>query len=310
MEYVGKTGIILFIALAAFVALGFVVPIFLSPTGIRNISGNITLVASEDFGHRLIGVWDFGSDVDAPVMEMLRNVTEVEAKYGGLFLHSAFDLTSDVKGQRDWLYYVNGVYMREGLASYRPEPGEVVHVDYHYWGGYPSSPGFLSGYPEILLYGVGGRERNVTVICPRELDDIGRWMASDLDQWLGYRPMVVHGLEETPLRGNLIVLTTTDSAGIFNRIREWRPSGLWPVLIDGDDLILTRLTGNDLRLDEGCGIQCMDFADRSSWALIVLATDKDWIRRGVSAMNRDASLRYACAFALDGSGVILLPVIS
>lgn len=307
MDYIGRYGILL-IAVALFVALGFIVPVLLNPAGIRNVSGNVTLVVSEDFGHNIIGVWEFGSGIDASVMEILRNLTEVETRYGGLFLYSIFNLTSDIKQQKDWLYYVNGAYMGVGLATYRPNPGEVVQLDYHYWGGYPSSPGFLSGYPEKFVYGVGGRKGNVTVICPAELHDIGRWLAGDLEKWLGYRPVVVDSLDDAA-SGDIVLLTTTENPRIFNEIREWRPSGLWPVLIEGDDLLLTNLTGSEVRLDEGCGVQCMGFVDRSRWALMVLASDESWIRKGVSALNRDTSLRYVCAFAIDDSGAILLPVI-
>ena len=124
---------ILLAGLGAFVAVGLVVPHLLGgPEPRANVSSNVTVVITRDYGKTVLGVDQFDPALGLTGMEMLRNMTGVETRYGGMYVYSMFGLKSDLSKRLDWLYYVNGVYMDRGLASYRPQAGEVVQVDYHY----------------------------------------------------------------------------------------------------------------------------------------------------------------------------------
>ncbi len=292
-----------------FILLGLVIPRLLGPTRVGNISSNVTLVVSENFGRTVIGKWEFDPGRGMTVMDMLRNVTEVETSYGGLFLHGMFGLTSKPQKQTDWLYYCNGVYMKKGLASYIPGPGEVVQVDYHHWGGFSFSPGFLSGYPSKLVYGLAGERRNTTILCSEEVVGLGSGLARNLEDLLGYRPEVFSGLQED-LNGNIILLATTYNCTLFRRFQEWNPNAMWPFVVEGGKIQLLNATSSQRsELEQGCAVQCMGFPNKDLWMVFLIGTNESWLKKGLASLNEGDGEKYACGFAVTPDGTINLPVI-
>ncbi len=302
---------LVFGGLGIFVVAGLVLPYLSGPPQRASIPSNIYLIISRDYGQTILGEWTFEPDVGMTGMEMLRNVTSVETRYGGMFVYSMLGLKSDISKRLDWLYYVNGVYMDRGLSSYRPRPGEVVQVDYHYWGGYGASPGFLSGYPNKLIFGVGGQMGNVTIVSPPPLDKVAGQFVDALASWGAGTVKIVRPSEarEDALDPNLIVLVTPEDCSFFSEIRSWKENAYWPCTCEDGTLWLRGLSREDrTRLDEGCAIQCMDFPANGRWALMILATDADWMAKGVKELNQVRSSGYAAAFALTPSGIVKLPV--
>jgi len=306
----GRT-LLLLAGLGIFLAVGLVVPYLSGPSRPANISSNITLVISRNYGQIVLGNWTFEPGLGLTGMEMLRNVTSVETRYGGMYVYSMFDLKSDISKRLDWLYYVNGVYMDTGLSSYRPEPGEVVQVDYHYWGSYGGSPGFLSGYPNKLVYGVGGKKGNVTIVSPANLEKVAKQLAGVLASMGAGRSTIVEPVQavEPALDANLIVLVTSDDCSFFEHIQGWKSNAYWPSTCEDGTIWQNGLArGDRTPLQEGCTVQCMDFPASGKWALIVLATDPDWAAKGVKELTQGRSFGYAAAFAVTPSGILKLPV--
>ena len=298
-------------AVCVFIAVGFFVPYLLSPPHVGNTTTNVTLVVTRNYGQEILCVMEFDTSLDLTAMEMLRNVTEVETRYGGLFLYGMFGLESEIMKKTDWLYYVNGVYIHKGLSGYRPKSGEIVQLDYHFWGGSAASPGFLSGYPAKLVYGVDGKKINTTIIASDDLVNVARKLAKTLEGWLGYKPRIADpssaGEEDT--EENLLILATPEDSCFYEEVQGWRKGALWPSSFEGGRIWLNGLSkGDRTEMVEGCTIQCMQFPDRGKWALMVFATDEKWMGRGLKELNEGNSIRYVASFAVTPSGIIKLPV--
>jgi len=302
---------VLLAGLGIFVAVGLIVPhISSGPKGDGNASANVTVVITRDYGKILLQMAQFPPTSGLTAMEMLHNMTSVETRYGGMYVYSMFGLKSDLAKKLDWLYYVNGVYMDRGLASYRPQQGEVVQVDYHYWGSYPPSPGFLSGYPAKLAYGLHGKKSNITIVAGREVRKEAEDLARVITQLAGREPTIVEAssLTEDRRDEDLIVLATPQTASLYQEVVEWRKNVYWFSSLEDGKLWLNGLErGHRTELEHGCAIQCMDFPGKGIWAVIVLATDERWMAEGLRYLN-EGSAGYSAAFAATPSGIVLLPV--
>lgn len=297
--------------LGAFVAVGLVVPHLLGgPEPRANVSSNVTVVITRDYGKTVLGVDQFDPALGLTGMEMLRNMTSVETRYGGMYVYSMFGLKSDLSKRLDWLYYVNGVYMDRGLASYRPQAGEVVQVDYHYWGSYMASPGFLSGYPAKLTHGVGGKRGNTTIVAASNIHGNAEDLAKLLGRLTGRDPVIVEpsSFSEDHADENLMVLATPQTASFYQQVQGWRKNAYWISSFEEGRLWLNGLArGDRMELEQGCTVLCMDFPGMGIWAVMVFATDEGWMAKGLEQLN-EGSVGYCAAFAVTPSGVVKLPV--
>ena len=293
-------------ALAIVVAVGFVIP-HLVPRPTSSSESNVTLVVSRDFGRVVLGSWEMTPG--QTVMEMLRNVTDVETRYGGMFLYEMFGLRSSVSNKTDWLYYVNGVFMDVGLSTYRPRPGEVVQIDYHRWGRYSGSPGFLSGYPAIATVGLKGRKRNTTIAASRGLLKLAQRLGRSLQAEGAPRPTVVEqtSVRLESLRGNLIVLATKDDASLFEQVIDLGKNVLYPSTLREGQIWLNGVTSSGEILAEGCTVQCVYLPARDLWTMVILGTDGKWVRRALDEIGSEGT-RFVAAFAVSPSGIIELPL--
>jgi len=296
-------------ALAIVAAAGLIVPHLFpraaGPAG--SFEDNVTLVVSRDFGSIVLGWWEMRPG--RTVMEMLRNVTEVETRYGGMFLYEMFGLRSSISNRTDWLYYVNGVFMDVGLSSYVPRPGEVVQVDYHRWGSYSGSPGFLSGYPAIATVGLRGRKRNTTIAASRCLLKLADRLARRLESAGAPTPTVVDQdcVHPQSLRGNLIVLSTEDDASLSEQVFGWEKNVLYPSFLREGQIWLNGVTTSGEALVEGGTVQCVYFPARDLWVMIILGTDEKWVKRALDEVGAERT-RFVAAFAVSPSGIIELPL--
>jgi hypothetical protein len=294
-----------------FIAVGLAVPLLLGPDRQVNVTTNVTLVATDDYGKTVLGTWEFKPAQGLTAMEMLRNVTSVETRYGGLYLYAMFGRNSDISKRIDWLYYVNGVYMGTGLATYRPKQGEVIHLDYHRWGGYAASPGFLSGYPNKLIYGVDGQVGNTTIVSPEALAGVAKRLAKYLEGWLGYRPEVMDpaSVAEDDLGENLIILATPSESSFYQETQGWRSNVLWPSTFEDGSIWLHGLDKEQRTpLVEGCTVQAMDFKGRDKWALMLIGTSPKWVEKGLEELKKGGSTSRVPGFAVSPSGLTSLPV--
>jgi len=303
---------ILLAGLGIFLAVGFAVPyLFSVREPHNNASSNATVIITSDYGKTLLDERQFDPALGLTGMEMLRNMTSVETRYGGMYVYSMYGLRSDLSKRLDWLYYVNGVYMDRGLASYKPRAGEVVQVDYHYWGSYSASPGFLSGYPAKLIFGLQGQKDNTTIVAGGEASENARELAKVLRRLTGREPRIAEpsSASQDDLDANLIILATPSAASFYQEVQGWRRNAYWFSSFEGGKLWLNGLArGERTELEQGCTVMCMDFPGTDKWAVMVFGTDPSWMARGLKELSERTLVGYCAAFAVTPSGVVKLPV--
>ena len=210
----------------------------------------------------------------------------------------------------DWFYYVNGYYMDRGLASYRPVEGDVVQVDYHYWGSYGASPGFLSGYPSRLAYGLYGKRGNLTLVASERLGRGASKLGKDLAGIFDLEYQVLGTVEASleALAQNTIVLALPSDQERMSWILDLRKNQLWPSSL-GEGTVWLNGASKDrsVRLQQGASIQCLDLPG-GRWILLVLATDEAWADEAMDLLSEGEPLGFQAALALTPNGTVALPV--
>ncbi len=294
-----------------FLVVGLVIPLLMDggPEA-GGITSNVTLVLTRDYGREVLGLESFSPSSGLTAMEMIRNVTEIETRYGGLFLSGAYGLKSNRSGGMDWFFYVNGYHMDRGLASYQPVEGDVVQVDYHYWGSYGASPGFLSGYPSRLAYGLYGKRGNLTLVASEglrsEASKLGKQLAGLFDiecHVLGSAEASLEVLDQ-----NTIVLALPSDQETLHWILDLRKNQLWPSSLRESTIWLNGASKDRrVRLQQGASIQCLDVAV-GQWIIVVLATDEEWAEEAVDLLSKGEPLGFQAALALTSNGTVPLPV--
>jgi hypothetical protein len=274
-----KRSSLVLIGLLAFIGLGFALPIILDQIGEgENLTGelptDVAVYITSDYGKNLLANSSFDPDLGLTAMEMLHNMTEIETRYGGLFVNGAYGLRSNVAKRLDWFYYVNGAYMDRGLASYRPRRGEVVQVDYHFWGSYAASPGFLSGYPWRFLAGLGGKRWNVTIASGDEHIEAASGYAEDLSIFCDCSVAIVDPQDALlkDVEKNLILLVGPEGNALYSEIMGIRRNAFWPVEADGTRITINHLPSGAEEFEEGYALVATDLPG-GRWALLVFATD-------------------------------------
>lgn len=100
------------------------------------------------------------------VMRFLQDERRVETRFGGKFVQSIDGLTGQGStGNRDWLYFVNGLEADVGAADRALSPGDVVQWDYRRWDSAMSVPAIVGAYPEPFVSGRAGRRLPTRVEC-------------------------------------------------------------------------------------------------------------------------------------------------
>ena len=309
-----KASSLVLFAVVAFIGVGLALPIILDQIGGKKnltgeLPGNVTLYITSDYGQNLLGEGSFDPSLGLTAMEMLHNMTQIETRYGGLFVNGAYGLRSDISRRLDWFYYVNGAYMDRGLASYRPRRGEVVQVDYHHWGSYAASPGFLSGYPWRFLVGLGGKRGNITVASPGDYLELASGFAEDLSAFCNCQASVVDPdvVQLDEVDKNLVILVGPEGNKLYSEIVGIRKHAFWPVEAVGERLMINGLPEGDELLEDGYALESTDLPG-GRWALLVLATDEEWMAAAMGRLGDFQSLGLYAAFMVTSEDTTPLPV--
>jgi hypothetical protein len=91
------------------------------------------------------------------VMDALKAVAHVKTAYGGKFVVSINNISSDPVKKVAWFYYINGILANVGSTDYTIHPGDVVRWDFHYWGDGMSISAEIQDFPHMLTGGYGGK---------------------------------------------------------------------------------------------------------------------------------------------------------
>lgn len=118
--------------------------------------GCITFYGDEDVQARVLVTRDVGTEVlvdenltlaeGATAMDALHEVSEVETRYGGGFVHAIDGLASRYPEQKvDWFYHVNTSLASVGAADRTLADGDLVVFDHRSWERTMKLPHVLTG---------------------------------------------------------------------------------------------------------------------------------------------------------------------
>ena len=87
-------------------------------------------------------------------MQALERRLHVSTRYGGRFVQSIDGIGGSLSGQRDWLYFGNGIEVGVGATEVHLRPGDVEWWDYRSWKGSGFSvPVVVGAFPEPFRHG-------------------------------------------------------------------------------------------------------------------------------------------------------------
>ena len=309
-----KTSSIVVLAILGFIGLGFALPIILDYVGGEEkpavyVPGNITLYITSEFGQVLHQNATFDPSLGLTTMEMVRNMTQIETSYGGMFLSGMHGLESDVSRRLDWFFYVNGAFMDRGLVTYVPKRGEVVQVDYHFWGNYAAYPGFLSGYPRRFQVGLDGKRWNLTIASGELHEEAVSSYAGALSTFCNCSVITVDpgvsSLDE--VEKNLVVLIGPGGNALYSEMLQIRRNAFWPVTAEGGEITINHLPTGEEALKDGYALMATDLPG-GRWALLVFATDGVWMEEALKQLGDFESPGPYPAIMFDTLGSTPLPV--
>ncbi len=121
-----------------------------APTG----PAQTEIIISRDFGSQTILVRNITPGQS--VMDALQSVAKVKTAYGGGFVVSIDNISSDPGNNLAWFYYVNGFLANVGATHYIIHRGDVIRWDFHYWGNSMLLSAELADFPAMLQHGYSG----------------------------------------------------------------------------------------------------------------------------------------------------------
>ena len=93
---------------------------------------------------------------------------EMETAYGGSYVKGIGTWRSEFGGlgkpNKDWFFFVNGIFADVGALDYFPQAGEKVWWDYHPWQTLQAANGVIGCYPEPFLHGYRGETKATTIL--------------------------------------------------------------------------------------------------------------------------------------------------
>jgi hypothetical protein len=120
-------------------------------------------------------------DPGRTAIQAVATLAEVDTRYGGRYVSGIEGLSSDLDGQSDWFFLVNGIEPDVGAAEVKVEAGDVVWWDYRGWAdGAPHPAAVVGAFPRPFHRGWKGAVRPVQVDAPAELTDL----AAELEAFL------------------------------------------------------------------------------------------------------------------------------
>jgi hypothetical protein len=278
--------------------------------------GSAELRVTRDFGRVELGSARVETvREDQTVMRLLRSEFDVETRFGGRFVQAIDGLEGGgPTGDRDWFFFVNGVWSDTGAAEYELSPGDRVQWDHRRWNVAMRVSAIVGAYPEPFRHGFEGGRRPVRVECEdvesapckdakEALDRVGVPVSSSAVGAPGTeavtRLVVARWPRARIVRGGSTLEDGPEESGVFAR---FGGDGRSLELLDEDGEV-----ARTVRTGEGTGLVAAlrPRADELVW--LVTALDREGLAAGVAALDED-SLRDAFAVAVTGRTVEKLPL--
>jgi hypothetical protein len=274
-------------------------------------SEGATLTVSRDFGRRVL-IEKHAETVPGgeTVMRFLQRYAKVDTGYGDRFVDAIAGLRSGSRRgeQRDWLYYVNGIWADAGAAEREVAGSDRVWWDYHDWSAAMRVPAVVGSFPEPFLHGTEGKRFPVRIDCAENAADQCQEVSERLDR-AGIAPstaglgspsgdellrVVVGRWEE--VRGDNATEQLHDGpreSGVFARVR--RGDGGYEIdALDSQGRVVQTL-------GPGTGIVAATRFEEQQPTWTVSGVDTAGLDRAVRLLDaRVLRNRYAVAATLDG----------
>ena len=277
----------------------------------------VRVVATQDFGQKLMFDEMLGVPPGTSAMAALKQVAEVETAYGGGFV-SVINGVGSEHG-RDWFLFVNGMMTNAGALDYTLHDGDIQHWDFHDWGFRMATPASIGGFPDPLVHGYQG-EVSPTVIAYEEgLEDSAQALQTSL-KGLGVASVstqnTLYLTESDKRHSNLILIGTMDCDLVSELNQVWDRLGFF-VHFEGGVMVSYDSEGEvTVEYGSGCGVIQ---ASQSPWnpdgigvcenvVWMVSGNDEAGVESAVDALiNRPGEFKYAYAVVVANSEIIKVP---
>ncbi len=277
----------------------------------------IRVVATRDFGQKLI----FSETLQVPpgtsAMAALEQVAEVETAYGGGFINSINGVGSE--HGKDWFVSFNGISSNVGALDYTLHDGDVEHWDFHDWGFRMFAPASVGYFPDSFLHGYDGEVYPTVIACEDGLEDSAQTLQTGLKAY-GVADVTIQStgdiVELDKQHSNLVLLGTMDCGLISELNRVWDRMGFF-VHFEGDLMVCYDSRG-DTTATYGPGSGVVQ-ATQSPWnpggtgvcenvVWVVSGTDEAGVKSAVDALlGRYDEFQYAHALITVNNEVIRVP---
>jgi hypothetical protein len=129
--------------------------------------GSVELTVTREFGSEPVLRRSLEAKESDTVMRALEANADVEARYGGGFVHSIDGVTEGEHGgdPYDWFFFVDGTESPVGAADVNLKGGERIWWDYRDWSATNHVPAVVGSWPAPFTDGVAGKRYPVAVEC-------------------------------------------------------------------------------------------------------------------------------------------------
>lgn len=132
--------------------------------GAEKQGGGVNQVVTRDFGEQRLDQAALPTVRESDtVMRLLQGGNKVKTRFGGAYVQSIDGLAE--RGEKSWLYFVNGIAGDKGADDFDLNPGDVVQWDYHSTKVRQNIPAIVGAFPEPFVHGIDARRFPVRVEC-------------------------------------------------------------------------------------------------------------------------------------------------
>jgi hypothetical protein len=129
--------------------------------------GSVELTVTREFGTEPVLERSLEAKESDTVMRALESNADIEARYGGGFVHSINGVAEGERGgdPYDWFFFVDGVESPVGAADVNLKGGERIWWDYRDWSATNHVPAVVGSWPAPFTDGVAGKRYPIVLEC-------------------------------------------------------------------------------------------------------------------------------------------------
>lgn len=284
---------------------------------------SVKVVVTSDFGKVILLEKTVEIGENTTALDALRQVGEVETKYGGGFVRAINGISSEYEGvnrtRKDWLFYINGISANIGADDYILRDGDIEHWEFRDWSFRQFVPAIIGDFPEPFLHGYGGVAYPTIIAYQDDWEEDAKRIADRLSQ-LGVESTYTESINTLLVNEkescNLILLGTIDCQPMEELNRIWDRLGFY-VHFQDDSLKVFTLEG-DLAAEYAAEAGFIQ-ATQSPWnpkgigvcqnvVWMVSGLDETGVKNAVDTLvNRHNDFEYACGIVIAGGEIIRVP---